>query len=597
VYDKIIVCGRMCCATFSLSKKNGDIMKGKRILALVLSFLITLTSSLSVTALRVKDEFEIASVGGGDFAEVGMNIDIIEQYVEDIDKFKEYITKEALAFNETIYIGDFNIPMIEEVYTSIAYYLCKDIPHVFHVGAVGYTVQKNTLVNMNVEYLYTKEEYNQMYSECEAIAEDMLADIKEATHLSEAEKALLVHDRLALRCRYDNMLTHSNKFDIYGALVGGYAVCEGYTKAYIYLLDKVGIKSEMCASDELKHSWNIVYIDGVPYHVDVTWDDIISLAGEVYHDNFLLSSQALYEGGSEIFENGHVADDYDTTPTDTRYDDYFWRHSYSAFQLLDGELYYVDSTRCTINKHTSDGNEELYRCRTRWNKYWNLYCRISTDGETLFYNTNTGVCEFDKDTLISTQIYEPEEVKSGLEIYGFEYCDGYLICDLSATNNYYNSEVLRVDKLYEKSNQEIPKVPVSIGLVTPFSVIYCPVGSAIDPTLMQLDITYADGSEKTVTEGFTVGEFDSSSPGTKTVYITWEGIITSFEIHVYAMGDANSDGKLSIADATVIQKYLASMNELSDMQKAAAEVTGDQRLSISDATKIQKYLAGIVSDI
>ncbi len=572
-------------------------MNFKKFLALLIVLLVFVAYPLSATAIEVKKDFELASVGGGIPAETGTNIDIIARYVEDVEAFEEYITKEAMEFNETIYIGDYNIPMEEEVYTAIAYFLCKDIPGVFHVGSVGYTVQKNTLMNMNVEYLYTKEEYFQMVSECEAVADEMLADIKAAPHLTDVEKALLIHDRLALGCRYDKELTHQNKFDIYGALIEGYAVCEGYTKAYMYLLDKVGIKSEICSSEKLKHSWNIVYIDGVPYHVDVTWDDIISLAGEVYHDNFLVSSQALYEGGSDIFENGHVADDYNTIPSDTTYDNYFWKHSYSAFQLLDGELYYVDSTRCTINKYTPDGNEELYKCRTRWNKYWNLYCRISTDGETLFYNTNTGIFEFDKDTLISTQVFEPEEVKAGLEIYGFEYNDGYLVCDLSATNNYYNSEVIRVDKLYEKNTQEVTKVPVSIGLVTPFSVVYCPVGSSIDSTLMQLDITYADGSQKTVTEGFTVGEFDSSSPGKKTVYITWQGIITSFEINVYALGDANSDGRLSVADATLIQKHLAGMNDLSDMQKAASEVTGDKKLSVSDATKIQKYLAGIVQNM
>lgn len=572
-------------------------MKSKKFLALLLALLITLVCPLSVNAIRVRDDSEVASVGGENIAEVSNNIDVIQQYVDDVEAFKEYIIKETLAFNETIYIGDYNIPMIEEVYTAIAYYVCKDIPDVFHVGSVGYTVQKNKLINMNVQYLYTKEEYNKMFLECEAVADEILADIKEATHLTEVEKALLIHDRLALRCVYDNMLTHSNKFDIYGALVDGYAVCEGYTKAYIYLLGKVGIKSEICASDKLKHSWNIVYIDGVPYHVDVTWDDIISLAGEVYHDNFLVSTQALYEGRSDIFENGHIADDYNTTPTDTTYDDYFWRHSYSAFQLLDGELYYVDSVRCTINKYASEGNEELYKLRTRWNKYWNLYCRISTDGETLFYNTNTAVFEFDKDTLISTQIFEPEEVKSGLEVYGFEYNNGYLICDLSATNNYYNAEVIRVDKLYEKGPQEVVKVPSSIGLITPFSVIYCPVGSEINPALMQLEVSYADGSTQTVTEGFTVGEFDSSSPGKKLVYVTWQGIITSFEITVYAKGDANSDGRLSVGDATLIQKHLAGMSELTDMQKASCEVTGDNKLSISDATKIQKYLAGIVNEM
>ena len=571
-------------------------MKGKKFLAILLVLLITVGAPLSVSASRVKDDFEIAPVGNTG-ATMGNNGVIIDEYVENAQEFKAYIVEEALSFNEVVYIGDYNIPMDETIYTAIAYYLCEEVPEIFHVGSVGYTVFKGTLHEMNVEYLYTEAEYNAMYAKCEAVADDMLSDIIAAEGLTDVERALLVHDRLALRCNYDKELTHSNKFDIYGALIDGYAVCEGYTKSYIYLLNKLGIKSIICASDTLNHAWNIVYIDGVPYHVDVTWDDIVGLAGEVYHDNFLLSSAALYAGGSELFENGHIAEDYNTTPVDTRYDDYFWRGSYSPFVLLDGEIYYIDSTRCTINRYTTEGNEELYKCRTRWNKYWNLYGRLSTDGETLFYNTNTEVCELDKDTLISTRIFEPEETKAGLEIYGFEYRDGYLICDLAATNNYFNSEVIRVDKLYEKGPQEVTKVPASISLIVPFDLIYCPVGSLINPEKLQLEVTYADGSVQYIDDDFVLGEFDSSTPGTKTVFITWQGVVTSFDIHVYAEGDANGDGKLSVADATMIQKYLASMVEFDDIQKAAAEVTGDGKLSISDATKVQKYLAGIVPEI
>ena len=376
-------------------------MKGKRFSALLLTLLLILSFPFSVAALRVKEELEIAPIGKDleDVASVGYDISIIEKYVDDLDAFKEYIIEETKAYNEIIYIGDYNIPMDKEAYTAIAYYICKDVPDVFHVGSVGYSILGGILQTMNVEYLYTREEYSEMMTQCEAVADEMLVDIIAADHLSQADKALLIHDRLALLCNYDHELAYENKFDIYGALIKKFAVCEGYTKAYIYLLDKVGIKSEICTSDSLRHAWNIVYIDGVPYHVDVTWDDIIGLAGEVYHDNFLLSSQALYEGGSDMFVNGHVADDYNKTPSDTRYDDYFWRNSYSAFQLLDGELYYVDSKKCTINRYSAEGNEELYKCRSRWNKYWNLYCRLSTDGETLFYSTNTSICELDKDTL------------------------------------------------------------------------------------------------------------------------------------------------------------------------------------------------------
>lgn len=568
-------------------------MKVKVIIAFILAVLISMTFPLPAqaaqTPLRIK---------GTELASVGNEIDILDKYLDDVDGFKEYIIKEAMDFNEHIYISDYNLPMEEELYTAIAYFLCKDVPEVFHVGAVGYTVIGGKLTQMNVEYTYTREEYEAMYAQCEAVADEILADIIPAEHLTDVEKALLIHDRLALTCNYDKKLEHDNKFNIYGALVGGYAVCEGYTNAYIYLLEKVGIRSEMCASDTLKHAWNIVYIDGTPYHVDVTWDDVIGLAGEVYHDNFLLSSRALYEGGSDLFENGHIATDYDTSPQDTTYDNYFWRRSYSAFQLIEGELYYVDSTRCTLNKWTDEGSEELLSMRTRWNKYWNLYCRLSTDGEDLFYTTNRSVFVFDKETLLSSEVFTPEEVDSaGMEIYGMEYRDGHLICDLSATNNYYNTEVLRVDKLYEKSNDEMVAIPSHIKLISPFEVIYCPVGSKINPEHLQLEINYNNGAQRIITEGFALSDLESETPGTKTVIVTWEGIVTSFNVFVYSYGDANGDGKISVADATTVQKYVASMIDLPDVQKAAGEVTGDNKLSVTDATKIQKYVAGIVKDL
>lgn len=573
-------------------------MKVKGIIALLLALVTVMVCPAQISAA----EDAVHRTKDSALASVGYDIGIVEEYVEDIDAFKEYIVSEVMAFNEDIFIGDYNLPMEEDLYTAIAYYLCKGITDVFHVGSVGFTIIDDKLTQMNVQYLYTKEEADKMYAQCEAVAKELTEDIIAAEHLTEAEKALLLHDRLALVCNYDKKLEHNNKFDIYGALVEGYAVCEGYTNAYIYLLEKVGIRSEVCSSDELKHSWNIVYIDDVPYHVDVTWDDVIGLAGEVYHDNFLLSTEALYNGDSELFENGHTASDYNTSPQDTTYDNYFWRRSYSPFQLLHGELYYIDSTRCTINKYSAEGNEELYRMRTRWNKYWNLYGRLSTDGEDLFYNTNRSVVHFDEEMLIATDVFTPEEVDSaGMEIYGFEYKDGRFICDLSATNNYFNNDavVIRVDKLYEKENVgDIILVPSSIKLISPFEVIYCPVGSSINPEHMQLEVNYNNGSQKLVTsEDFTLGEFDSSSSGTKSVSITWEGFTTSFDVHVYVQGDANGDGKISVADATTIQKYVASIIELNDIQKAAGEVTGDNRLTVGDATKIQKYIAGIVQEL
>lgn len=57
-------------------------------------------------------------------------------------------------------------------------------------------------------------------------------------------------------------------------------------------------------------------------------------------------------------------------------------------------------------------------------------------------------------------------------------------------------------------------------------------------------------------------------------------------------GDVNGDGKLSVSDATAIQKHVANMGV--EIDKENADMNGDGKVSISDATYLQKVLAGII---
>lgn len=57
------------------------------------------------------------------------------------------------------------------------------------------------------------------------------------------------------------------------------------------------------------------------------------------------------------------------------------------------------------------------------------------------------------------------------------------------------------------------------------------------------------------------------------------------------LGDVDRDGFVSINDVTAIQRHLAELEELSDLQKSAADVNGDGIIDISDATNIQLFLA------
>lgn len=69
----------------------------------------------------------------------------------------------------------------------------------------------------------------------------------------------------------------------------------------------------------------------------------------------------------------------------------------------------------------------------------------------------------------------------------------------------------------------------------------------------------------------------------------FSAVITVTAESGYKRGDADSDGNVTIIDATVIQRKLAELKVVSFKEKAA-DVDGDG-LDITDATKIQRYLA------
>ena len=59
----------------------------------------------------------------------------------------------------------------------------------------------------------------------------------------------------------------------------------------------------------------------------------------------------------------------------------------------------------------------------------------------------------------------------------------------------------------------------------------------------------------------------------------------------YIPGDVNEDGRVTISDVTMIQRYIAELCDLSRAQFLAADVDKNGEVTIEDATRIQLYLA------
>ncbi len=64
----------------------------------------------------------------------------------------------------------------------------------------------------------------------------------------------------------------------------------------------------------------------------------------------------------------------------------------------------------------------------------------------------------------------------------------------------------------------------------------------------------------------------------------------------YLYGDVDLNGKVSIKDATLMQKALAKLSTLSTLQLIVSDVTADVKINVKDATTIQKYCAVLVKN-
>ena len=125
-------------------------------------------------------------------------------------------------------------------------------------------------VEITLEYNEAADNLEAAQSSFLACAEKILSGARELSDPYEKEK--YVHDALLQIADYD-MSAGMNQ-SAYSALVRGKSVCAGYSKAFQYLLQQLGIPCYFCTGYAGgDHAWNIVKLGSTFRNVDVTWDD------------------------------------------------------------------------------------------------------------------------------------------------------------------------------------------------------------------------------------------------------------------------------------------------------------------------------------
>lgn len=189
--------------------------------------------------------------------------------------------------------------------------------------------------------------------------------------MDDLQKALVIHDYMCDNSYYNENghVSHS----AYGFFKDGRVVCAGYTLAYSYIMNKLGVECEYVTSLEMNHAWNVIKINGKWYNVDLTYDNEIRsvcpsqnrfVYGVTRHEHFLKSDSD--ETFASIHHGRDTFDDCDANST--TYDTAFWDDCYTNIVVKDGYYYYLKTNNsyksATLIKRSKTGTEQQFCSRT-----------------------------------------------------------------------------------------------------------------------------------------------------------------------------------------------------------------------------------------
>ena len=226
---------------------------------------------------------------------------VIVSKSNDVDTIKSKYLYEDYDFDTNYYpyygiLDDRYKPLYRQIYvnainTNSTFKPCIDIYKEelgIVVEAVLYDHPELFFLDNNYSYKYNNSgkctqiilKYNSTINNLEynkALFDEVTNEIiNEANkYNTDYEKELYVHDKLVSMLHYDSRASMNQT--AYSALVNHNSVCAGYAHAFQYILIKLGIPCFYVTGDSTgDHAWNIVYIDGNYYNVDVTWDNTLN---------------------------------------------------------------------------------------------------------------------------------------------------------------------------------------------------------------------------------------------------------------------------------------------------------------------------------
>ena len=212
--------------------------------------------------------------------------EIKEAYLQFKNKFSTSVKEiEEDELCESFYAVILDHP---EIYWIESYRISKKIS-----GAV------NTKRVIHLEYSFNMKEAKEIKRNIESKYNEIINEAK--TLKNDEEKVKFVHDKLIRIARYkDYEKKDKYKYQsIVSLFESGESVCAGYTYSFKFIMDNLNIKAIAVQNIEddvdSSHIWNIVFLDGKWYNLDITWDYQSSTEDEISYKFYLQDNDSFYK--------------------------------------------------------------------------------------------------------------------------------------------------------------------------------------------------------------------------------------------------------------------------------------------------------------
>ena len=300
-------------------------------------------------------------------AENGITSRVEEYYYNNLPEGLHEIYREMyvhIMMNEDS--GDIMSKVSADDFWKAYYAVLADHPEIFWVGSSAQIKESGLtkeVVSYSFETTVPTEARASMKENLEAAADNCIMQI--SADATDYQKIKYVYEYLIDTVEYSSGSADSQ--NIQSALLYRASVCAGYSKAFQYILNRMGLFCTYVTGtikDGGDHGWNMVRIGGNYYYVDVTWGDPVFAnrmdhidSGQTKNYNYLCCTEY------DLFKT-HVPSDAIPLPSCTSDDYNYYKLNGFYYEYFDYNTIYNALMQSVWNGNSSIvlkfGSQEAY---------------------------------------------------------------------------------------------------------------------------------------------------------------------------------------------------------------------------------------------